>query len=288
MSGRGFPPPAGRPVTMFPRPDPWVEQARRDAANRALRRRRRRRWLAPIAAVLVLAAVAGVFALVAAFWADGGGGGAGDVASDEGSANVSTLTTVASPGESIPTVSPEDLVAVDEVWLVDRGDGVFDWGVAVKTQPSAPARRDVAVTVRLLAADGEIVLSSTDSLGVIDADSPAAVAGRLVDPQESPVRIEFDVSVGEPSDSAALADLLDVRALERDGDEMTGRIRSLASTDIGDLRVLFVWRDEDGAVVATAPLSIDVLRPNIDARFSVDLSEEVVPDGRPDSVFWVR
>jgi hypothetical protein len=123
---------------------------------------------------------------------------------------------------------------------------------------------------------------------VIDADSPAAVAGRLVDPDDEPVRIEFDVSVGVPSESAALADLFDLRALERDGDEMTGRIRSLAATEIGDLSVLFVWHDDATDVIGTAPLDIEVLRPGVDARFTIDLSTEVVPDGRPDAVFWVR
>ena len=115
------------------------------------------------------------------------------------------------------------------MWLVDRGDDVFDWGVAVRTQPDAPSRRDVEVTVRLLSADGEVVTSVTDTLGVIDADAPAAVAGRLVDPADDPVRIEFDISVGEETQDVALADLLDIRALERDGDELTGRIRSAAS-----------------------------------------------------------
>ena len=123
---------------------------------------------------------------------------------------------------------------------------------------------------------------------MIGADAPAAVAGRLADADDDPVRLEFDISVGEETDDAALADLFDVRALERDGDELTGRIRSSAETEIGDLQVLFVWHDEVGAVIATAPLAIDVLRPGVDARFALDLSDEVVPEGRPDAVFWVR
>ncbi len=144
------------------------------------------------------------------------------------------------------------------------------------------------VTVRLLSADGEVVTSVTDTLGVIDADAPAAVAGRLVDPADDPVRIEFDISVGEETQDVALADLFDIRALERDGDELTGRIRSAAPTEIGDLQVLFAWHDDVGAVIGTAPLAIDVLRPGVDARFALDLTEEILPDGRPDAVFWIR
>ena len=117
---------------------------------------------------------------------------------------------------------------------------------------------------------------------------PRARARADVEPDGRPVRLEFDVAVGRESASAALAELFDVRALTRDGDELSGRIRSSAPNEIGDLSVLFVWHDEFGEVIATAPLEIDVLRPGIDARFELDLADEVVPDGRPDAVFWVR
>jgi hypothetical protein len=270
---------------MYPRPDPWVEQARRDAVHREARRRKRRRWLFPLLLLLVvvIALAAGVSAVLL-----GDGDRNIDLVVPAPVTTVVDTTVVDTTTTSNPTVLPEDLVAVDEVWLVDRGDGVFDWGVAVRTQPEAPSRRGVEVTVRLISAGDVVVESVSDTLGVIDADSPAAIAGRLTDPDADPVRIEFDISVGEETTEPALADLLDVRALERDGDEMTGRIRSSASTDISDLRVLFVWHDEAGAVIATAPLAIDVLRPGVDARFTLDLSAEVVPEGRPDAEFWVR
>ena len=274
-----FPPPVGRPVTMFPRPDPWADQSRREAAHRDLARRKRRRWLFPLVAVLLLAAVAGVTAVVLRLLD-------GDAGSDDSSTAASATTTPVTTTAPTTTLVASDLVTVDEVWLVDRGDGVFDWGVAVRTQEGAPSRRDVEVDVRLLAADGTIVDETSGVLGVIDADSAAAVAGRLEDPATDPVRIEFDIAVGTVSDSGALADQFDIRALDRDGDELTGRIRSLVSSDVGDLGILFVWRDDAGDIVATTPLEIDVLRPGVDARFAIDLADEVVPDGRPDTVFW--
>ena len=52
--------------------------------------------------------------------------------------------------------------------------------------------------------------------------------------------------------------------------------------------MLFVWHDDGGAVIGTAPLEIEVLRPGVDARFALDLTEEILPDGRPDAVFWIR
>ena len=206
---------------MYPRPDPWVEQARRDAEHRALRSRNRRRWLIP----LVVVGIVAMIIAVAVAWASVFRSDRRDTI-----AVSSTVTTVVdTTAAAVPTVAPDDLVAVDEVWLVDRGDGVFDWGVAVRTQPGAPSRRDVEVTVRLISGGGRIVESVTDTLGVIDADSPSAVAGRLAEPDVAPVRIEFDISVGEETQEVALADLLDVRALRRDGDEMTGRVRSAAA-----------------------------------------------------------
>ena len=277
-----LPPPTGPPTTMYPRPDPWVEQARRDAVHREARRRRRRRWLVPLLVLVVLSLAAGVSAVLLR------NRGRGNDAVESPPVPPSVTSVVDSTIASIPTVAPEDLVAVDEVWLVDRGDGVFDWGVAVRTQPDAPSRRGVEVTVRLISADGEVVESVSEILGVIDDDAPAAVAGRLTEADDDPVRLEFDISVGEETDRPALADLFDVRALQRDGDELTGRIRSSAASEIGDLQVLFVWHDEVGAVIATAPLEIDLLRPGVDARFVLDLTAEVVPDGRPDAVFWVR
>lgn len=263
---------------MYPRPDPWVEQARRDAAHRALRRRKRRRWLVPLLVIGVLAVAAGVSAVLLR-----------ESERPSGAVDPPPVTSVVDTTIApLPSIDPADLVAVDEVWLVDRGDGVFDWGVAVRTQPAASARRGVEVTVRLISADDDVVASVSEILGVIDADAPAAIAGRLTDADDDPVRLEFDISVGEETSSAALADLFDVRALEREGDELTGRIRSSAASEIGGLQVLFIWHDEVGAVIATAPLAIDVLRPGVDARFALDLSDEGVPEGRPDVVFWVR
>jgi len=264
---------------MYPRPDPWVEQARREAAHRAVRRRKRRRWLFPVVALVVVIALGTGVAVVLLVDRD-----RTSQVVEPPPVTIPVATTIAS---ALP-IDPADLVAVDEVWLVDRGDGTFDWGVAVRTQTGAPSRRGVEVTVRLISAGEGVVESVSDILGVIDADAPAAVAGRLTDPDDDPVRIEFDISVGEETTEPALADLLDVRALERDGDEMTGRIRSSASDEISDLQVLFVWHDEAGAVIATAPLAIELLRPGVDARFSIDLSAEVVPEGRPDAEFWVR
>ncbi|MDG1265866.1 MAG: hypothetical protein P8O03_06025 [Ilumatobacter sp.] len=266
-------------MTRSTQSDPWVEQARRQAAHLAVRRRKRRRWLIPLLALAVVAALATAAAVVPVVARH-----RAREAAEPSAVTIPLEATIA----SAPPVAAAELVAVDEVWLIDRGDGTFDWGVAVRTRLGAPSRSGVEVAVRLIAANDDVIESVRDILGVIDSDSPAAVAGRFIGAGDDPVRIEFDISVGEVTAELALADLLDVRALERDGDEMTGRIRSSAPGEIDDLRLLFVWHDDNGDVIATAPLEIDRLRSGVDARFSIDLSIEVVPDGPPDAEFWVQ
>jgi hypothetical protein len=146
----------------------------------------------------------------------------------------------------------------------------------------------VEVDVRLIDAGGEIVEAASGLVDGISENSQGAVAGRLLGPVVGPVRIEFDVSVGVPSSDAALGDILEARALDRNDDTLSGRIRSSSLDDFTDLTMVLVWRNDAGEVVAAVPVGIDQVRPGVDARFVVDLVEEMVPEGRPDTVFWLR
>lgn len=275
-----LPPPTGRPVTMFPRPDPWEEQLRRDARHRDERRRRRRAWLFPLVGVSVLAAAA-LTVLVASRAVD-------DRSSDPAGAVTESVAPTLDPTIPSTTVAPTELVQVDRVWLMDRGDGVFDWGVSVRTPPGAPTRSGVMIDVRLLDADGALVESASGEVDGIGPESDGAVAGRLIDPIEVPVRIEFDVAVGVASNDRALGDVLDVRALEREPDTVAGRIRTLSRVPIEAVTMVMLWLDDAGEVMAAVPRPVDLVRPDVDARFEVDLGDEVVPDGRPDAVVWTR
>jgi hypothetical protein len=212
---------------------------------------------------------------------------------ESGDAEVPLNGTLVAPTTSTealpePIVAPGELVTVDEVWLVDRGSGVFDWGVVVSTPQFAPTRSGVEVEVRLIDADGGIVQEVSGIIDGIGHDAEGAVAGRLIDPETDPVRIEFDVLVGVRSADASLGDLLEVRALDRNDDALSGRIRSSAPDGLADLTMVLVWRDDVGDVVAAVPVAVDRVRPGVDARFVVDLLEEMVPEGRPDTVFWLR
>jgi hypothetical protein len=266
---------------MFPRPDPWTEQARRQEQHRAEQRRRRRRWLIPVVVLVVVAvgAIAGILVNEVVV---------GRRTAEPAPTIEPTPSTVSDTGGPESTVSPDQLVEVDRVWLIDRGDGVFDWGVSVRTPPGAPTRSGVVVEVRLLDDDDAVV---EDAFGVVDGIGPesiGAVAGRLTDADRVPVRLEFDVAVGVESSDRALGDVLSVRALEHGSESVRGRIRSESMDPIEDITMVLLWFDADGEVVAAVPQPVGQVRPDVDARFDIDLSDEVVPEGRPDSVIWTR
>ncbi|MEP4648972.1 MAG: hypothetical protein ABJ314_02235 [Ilumatobacter sp.] len=293
-----IPPPAGdtaatstvpdSTATSPPPFDPWAEQVRRQALHHAQRRRRRRRQAAPLIVLAVL--VAGVAAASVVI----------DRRSDDRSDDASTPADVASsavdavvpaaPGSSAPapTSAPDELVEVDEVWLVDRGDSTFDWGVSVRTPPSAPRRSGVVIDVWLTDADGAVVHTASGEVDGIGPESTGAVAGRLTAPVSDPVRIEFDVAVGVESNDRGIGEVLSVRALERTPDGVSGRIATTTTEPIEDFTMVLLWFDEAGEVVAAVPQRVDRVRPGVEARFDIDLSTEPVPDGDPDSVVWTR
>ncbi|MEM8746167.1 MAG: hypothetical protein AAF945_08590 [Actinomycetota bacterium] len=277
---------------MFPRPDPWVEQARRAAEHRARRRRRRLRWMVPAAAAVVVAG--GVAAWV------GLTGGTGDAGSEvlSSPATTSVTTTTVAPTTSVApastTLPPEALVEVDEVWLVDRGDGRFDWGVAIAVPDGAPNRSGVVVDVRLLADDGATVDEQVTTLDGISA-TPTAVVGVHDAGDAEPVRIEFDVTVGAASDQVGPAGLLEVRAVEYDESAGTvdGRVRSSAVAEVTGVEMVLVWRDDEtvtddrAPIVAVATYQVERIRPGVDALFSIDLAALDAPARVPDDVLWM-
>ena len=287
-----FPPPS-RPPTSGPL-DPWDEQRRRDENHRRERRRRRRRRLVATLAVLAVLASAGALAglLLAGDRRDPGGDAVDMTARPTAVASSlapEASSTVTAPGS---TVSPADLVAVDEVWLLDRGDGVYDWGLTVFVPDGAPTRSGVEVSIRLVDADGGVVQLIERTIDGVDDTRPSTAAGRLVDPPTPPTRLEFDVAVGTESDDLGLDALLSARAVERDGDELVGRIRSSSATDIEGISMVLVWREETtgsarrGDVAAVVVYDIERLRVGVDARFDIDLSDQAVPAGVPDDIFW--
>jgi hypothetical protein len=283
-----LPPPTGPPAVGGPRPDHWTEELRRRELDRRDRRPVRRVvWAGVVAAV----GAAIVVAAVAVSLLGSVDGPTGRVARDL----PPPPTTTPAPAS---TVRPDELVGVEEVWLLDRQDGSFDWGVIVVTPPGTERRSGVEVTVRLVTAGGEVVHTATDVLDGVSATSPGALGGRVEGLDGVPARIEFDVSVGRPADDASLGELLDVRAVEHGDGVLAGRVRSVATDDLTDLRLVLVWRSDgrseiagevvpEGEVIATVVRDVGRIRPDVEARFEVEL-DPVVPDREPDDVYWAH
>jgi len=254
-----------------------------------------RRWVVGVAVgVAVAGAAAGV-----ARWSLSGDESVEPVPASTASTVVpDTSAEVPAPTPPV-TVDPSTLVQLDDVWLLDGGDGSYDWGIIV--MGGEGARRDIDVTVRLEDATGSVVFTATDAVSMLAPSQRSAIGGTARALQAQPVRIEADVSVGyavgEPPDDATGA--IDVRALERrvdprsnDGSEVvTGRLRSTFPEPVEDIVLAAIWRapvDGDtvraGDIVAVVFRDVDRVRPGVDARFEIPVTGRDVPSGPPDEV----
>lgn len=258
-----------------------------------------RRWVGVAAAAVVAVGVStGVV-----WWLLSGD----DAVDSAPSASVTAATTGGTDGPAEPapvpsvpaTVDPTTLVQLDDVWLLDGGDGSYDWGIVV--MGGERARRDIDVTVRLEDATGSVVFTATDAVSMLSPGQRSAIGGTARALQAQPVRIEADVSVGfdadEPLDGGS-GDV-DVRAVERrvdprsnDGSEVVaGRLRSTFAEPVDDLRLAAIWRapaDGDtvraGDIVAVVFRDVERIRPGVDARFEIPVTGRDVPSGAPDEV----
>lgn len=291
------------PPSGAPRVDPWAEQARRHAARRAARWRRWRiAARVAVGAVMLAVAVLGGWFVAREGRSDAEPPGetpappaptssASPAAS--GAASQTSPATPAPPTAPPTTVDPATIVQVEEVWLLDRQDGVYDWGLVVASTGDED-RRDVAVTARLVDADGEVVDALADAIALLPAGDRAAVGGVIAGLARPPVRLEADVTIGTPDDEPDDLGTLAVRAVERrpgrdgSGEVVTGRLVSTLREDVESVRLAAIWHDESGAVIASAFHDVALVRPRVDARFEMPLAGMIVPDGPPDEILITR
>lgn len=255
----------------------------------------RRRVLIGVCAV-VAAGVAGV----ATWWM--AGDRAVDSAPTSSRPGAVAGAPVATPAASVAppvTMDPATPVVLDDVWLLDAGDGSFEWGIVLEGGDTP--RRDIDVTVRLVDDSGGVVFTATDDISVLGARQRSAFGGTASDLPARPVRIEADVAVGfdasRPPD--AVTGSIGVRAVERrpdtraaDGSEVvTGRLRSTFAQPVEDLVLAAIWRapaDTEavaaGDIVAVLFRDVERVRPGVDARFEIPVDGRDVPRGPPDEV----
>jgi hypothetical protein len=278
-----LPPPAGTPVAFALHSDPWAEQARRRADHRAERRTQRRRRLfsfgVPIAVLLLAGGVVAAVVL------------AGDGADEPGAA----LATTGAPNTSVaPTtdrpVPAADGASVDEVWLLDRGDGSYDWG-AIVSSASDVARRDLAVTVTLFDPDGREVFIDDVVIAQLVPDGKSIVGGVVEVDSAAPTRIEVTATLGSaaPESVATTIAVADVRRVSSGQVDRDDRLLGSIEVIDGEPRAVSVaalWRDDSGSVIASI---FDVIEIEIDdaaqpTEFSLRLPRAIVPAGEPDEI----
>lgn len=284
-----LPPPTGRPIPYALAMDPWVEQARRHerhvAQQRARRRRTARLLVGPVALVLISGAVLAWYTV-----------GPGDrSASGEGLRAVPD--DVAPPSSNGPRVeSASDAAAVDEVWLLDRGDGLFDWG-AIVASTSASTRSVLPVSVSFLDAGGVEVHREEQTIAVLAPQSSAIVGGsvELAAAARIDVRVAFGVDLGAvPSPTPTLFDIRRVPSGQVDRDDrLLGSVRLDArpgadpvepSSAATSVRIAALWRDGNGEVVASVIDEVDDVAPDEAAKFSFRLPRSIVPGRAPDTM----
>jgi hypothetical protein len=286
MSG---PPPSERDAALPP--DPWAEQARRrDDLTR--RRRRRWRWVGGAGGIVIVV----VLAIAAVPHLIGGDAADGPITPDP----VPTSREVASasvPQATTGDARGADLAELDDVWLIDRGDGIYEWGLTMRSTAEVdrgPFRIDASLRDDERAEVGRV----SDSVAELPAGGAATVGGVVDDVAGEPTRLVVDVEVGPPLSEPALpADALDIVAVARQevasasgerSEVITGRVRSTAATDVLDVRLALLWRDETGEVVAAVFHAVDRVRPGIDARFEIPIGEFAGVEGLPTDVSWSR
>ena len=276
--------------------DPWAEQAmRRDAAAR----RHRIRWIIGVAAAASIVAAVALAYLVR----DGAGGDDdGAVTSTTPASNAVVLSPAPTPtptssevvtvASTVETLENASFVHLDEVWLLDRRDGTFQWGVTVQST-AGEDRGPITIGASLRDGDRAEVGRVDGTIDELAAGARVTVGGVVDDLDGEPTRLVVDVMVGEPMTEPAMApDDLRILAVERrrtageEGDVVVGRIRSDVGTDVAGIRLVLIWRDEGGDVVAAVFHDVERIRPGVDARFEIPVGHLVGADGPPGEVTW--
>ena len=286
-----LPPPSGRPVVYALIGDPWAEQARRHERHRAEQRRRRRRVLLSVAGAAVVIASAGVTAFLVV-----GADSSSDSATDASQgrtgttipANTIPASTGSSPDGAESSGDREQAAKVVDVWLLDRGDGNFDWG-AVLSSNADVVRGDLEVSVVALDDDGIEIFADQVAVPRLAPDGLAAVGGAFDADDRTPTRVEVTATPGTalPDEVGAIFAVSDVRRVASGqvgvDDRLLGSIELVAGNE-APVRLAVIWRDDEGRVVASLFDVLDPVSTEAAGEFSLRLPRNFIPPGEPDSI----
>jgi hypothetical protein len=286
-----FPPPSGRPVAYALIGDPWAEQARRHERHRAEQARRRRRVLLSVAGAAVVVAAVGVTAFLVV-GADSSSNSSTDASQVRTGTTLPASAIPASAGSSSDGTESsgdrEQAAKVVDVWLLDRGDGNFDWG-AVLSSNADVVRGDLEVSVVALDDDGVEIFADRVAVPRLAPDGLAAVGGAFNAGDRTPTRVEVTATLGTalPDEAGAIFAVSAVRRVAsgqvgRD-DRLLGTIELVAGNE-APVRLAVIWRDDEGRVVASVFDELGPVSTEAAAEFSLRLPRNLVPLGEPDSI----
>lgn len=194
---------------------------------------------------------------------------------------------------------------LDEVWLLDRQDGSYDWGLTVRSTADED-RGPFEIDASIRDPDRNEVVGVSGTIGELAAGAVASVGGTVAIDRGEPRTLAVDVTVGAPlSESALDVDDLRVVGLSRrrapapvasvdpavpagGGEVIVGRLRSAVADDVVGVRLALLWRDAAGDVVAAIFHDVERVRPGVDARFEIPVGDRVAAEGLPSEVSWSR
>lgn len=191
---------------------------------------------------------------------------------------------------------------LDEVWLLDRQDGSYDWGLTVRSTADED-RGPFEIDASIRDPDRNEVVGVSGTIGELAAGAVASVGGTVAIDRGEPRTLAVDVTVGAPlSESALDVDDLRVVGLARrrapapvdpavpagGGEVIVGRLRSAVADDVVGVRLALLWRDAAGDVVAAIFHDVERVRPGVDARFEIPVGDRVAAEGLPSEVSWSR
>jgi hypothetical protein len=211
----------------------------------------------------------------------------------ESPVNSTVTSTVVPSGTAGGVLTP---VRLEEVWLIDRGDGRYEWGAVIISRVPDD-RGPVVIRASFLGDDGTEVAHADEQLRSLAAGTGATVGGVVDDPAGIPRSLVVDVMAGDGlDDPAPQPDDLQILAVERRGDGgsdgrpdvVAGRLRSTLGTEVVEIRLALVWRDDRGQVVAAVFHDVERVRPGVDARFEVPVDDLLDVDGPPTEITWTR
>lgn len=187
--------------------------------------------------------------------------------------------TTGAPTSTLPAAGD---VSVTETWFADDGDGGITWG-ATYASAAASASEYAPVEARFLDADGAVLGTSESTISLL-LPGEGAVTDVEYEVEGTVASIEVAIGEGDPTEFEPAGELTTGGlAVDEATAAATGRITSTYATDLDDVTVVGVWRDDAGAITGIVDTYVRIVQAAGDTWFSLTPPADVA--GVPATVF---